>query len=44
MPSSRDGIEYEISIDPWTAGRARKLERKAGPIVIKVRSYTWADQ
>lgn len=35
-----DGVEYEVSIDPWTAGRARKLRRRSGPLLIKVRSYT----
>ena len=35
-----DGVDYVISIDPWTARRARKLQRIAAPTVITVRPYT----
>lgn len=34
-----DGVDYEICIEPWTARRARKIQRTAAPTRITVRPY-----
>ena len=34
-----DGVEFEIQIEPWSARRAKKLQRVGFPAVVTVRPY-----
>jgi hypothetical protein len=38
-----DGVEFEIQIDPWSARRAKKLQRIGSPAVVTVRPYDERD-
>lgn len=34
-----DGVTFEVRIDPWSARRAKKLQRLAAPMPVTVRPY-----